>query len=126
MGTVYDFFSGKSLDEINNALREAEKTNPEHLANLVEQHGKYLGCIPSYDAKTIRDHMDRMNFLIKQGISVAEEVNRAYFVYLEMLTYALTFLNYDLEKFDPNTMNVYVDSDGHVWIMDASKSDKGE
>jgi len=110
MDNVYDFFSRRNMRDL---AQQDYKRNEE----TVNERGRYIGVLPKNETKVVRDLVDQLGRKKAQIDQLVAEWNTLYEGYAFMMSGVLALLNVDMDEFHPETDDIYVDKDGHVWIV---------
>lgn len=117
MADVYDFYTRRNFKQL--ALQDYEK-NDETVMN----QGKYVGCLPQQQAKSILNIMSLMIAKKEQIESLMAEYSELQEVYHSRAIDSLLFLNAEANgmNFNPETYELYVDVKGHCWVVECRKT----
>ncbi|WP_339192783.1 hypothetical protein [Paenibacillus sp. FSL W8-1287] len=112
MADVYDFYSRRNFRQL--ALQDYGKND-----EIVMTHGKYVGCLPQQQAKSILGIMSLMTAKKEQIDSLMAEFSKLQEVYNSNAIDSLLFLKAEANgiNFDPETYELYVDVKGHCWVV---------
>jgi hypothetical protein len=112
MSKVIDFFSRKPLDVISKRIRADD--------NWVDEHGKYIGVLTKRDCKRLREILNEMALLYEQKEKILHLWNQANERYYSKLSYCLTYLEEhtpEEKKVNLGKDEIYIDENGHVWVV---------
>lgn len=110
MGDVYDLFSRRNLSKVRQNTAENDREAAEH--------GRYVGVLPKYGAENIRGTIQRMESKRAQIEPLMESFKIEWQAYFYMIVTSLSLLGVNIDEFDPERQELYVDKDGHCWIVE--------
>lgn len=112
MTDVYDFYSRKNFNHL--AQQDYEKND-----EMVIKNGKYVGCLPQQQAKSILKIMSIITAKKAQIEALMAEYSNLQEVYNSKAADSLLFLNAKANgvNFDPETYELFVDVKGHCWVV---------
>ena len=111
MGRVYDYFSKRNMESL--ARQDYAKND-----KIADERGRYIGVLPKNEAKVLRDTVDQLARKKAQIDGLIDEFHTIYEGYSYMLAGALALLKINPDSFDPRTHDLYVDKNGHAWIVE--------
>jgi hypothetical protein len=105
---VYDLFTRRRIDtrSVTDDLKCTE-------------NGKYVGKLPKGDAMAVRETMAKLQLKKEQIDALIQDFDVLYQGYAYTMGGALALLGTPLEEFDPDRHDLFVDTSGHCWIVNA-------
>jgi len=119
LSNIYDYFTKKQFDQISHQdYAENER--------VIEAYGKYIGVLTRQQAQALRNTMDILVAMQAQIENLMQEYKLLLTEYNKMVIDATRFLEAERKgvKYSPETYDLYVDKDGHCWVVPKS-SQKG-
>ncbi|MDU5141880.1 MAG: hypothetical protein E6230_06845 [Paenibacillus dendritiformis] len=112
MAQIYDFLSRQSLSKL-------KQHNYEHNDKIIEQQGKYIGVLTKQRTESLRQTIDMMELKKNQIEQLMSEFGKLRSGYDEMVIEAVNFLGAKKNgvNFDPEKWGLYVDVEGHCWVV---------
>ncbi|GCD12245.1 hypothetical protein [Clostridium tagluense] len=110
MSEVISLKSGKKLGGNN------YKQNDE----IANTKGEYIGMLPLTVAKELRELQDNLNIEEIQINQLIEEFEGHYKQYLYEIGTTLKKYNYIINSYNPETKQLLIGEDGHMWVVNDS------
>lgn len=106
---IIDFFSRRNMEDDGQDIEKNTKT--------IEENGKYLGSLPKEQGDRLRKENTRLKSRQEQIDAMAYHWANDYNTHLEDMLNQLKKNKVTLKNFDPETHDLYIDEDGHLWAV---------